>query len=673
MNRDRSRSRAILIGTSYYRDPGIRPLPADTCISAMVGMLTGEACGWPRERITMIEDVDSPRDAVMELVAQVRDVTDLLLVYYVGHGMRTRDGQLALALTGTVRDPEVLADSALLHPRLMEVLRGSPAATKLMVLDCCHAEMGMDADFLFQSGPADLTDGYPVDGLYFMGASTRYQKAKAPIGGRLTHFTHTFVDVVRTGIPGKPAELTPQQIFVEARVRLLRAGLPQPVDGGVRDAYQFPFARNAAFRAPPDTGAAPDARTPTGADGDQEDGEGPPRSTTAPPAVPPDALPVAPKAPSGRWRPGRRAFLLAGLGATAGAVAVPLGLYSGSSPGGTADEPEKAAASGGPRRAPERYATLRERGVMDVAFGPGGSLLALGIDDGTIALWDVASRQRKATLTDFTGPAHLGVTSVAFSPDGAVLAGADSKMRGKDAVRDGTISLWDVATRKRLATLTDPDTVSVSAVAFSPRGAILASANGIGTISVWSVAARARIGTLTSVVAKAPTTTKEVNSIAFSPDGTVLAASTVAGLVELWDVATYEKIATLAGFASGVGSVAFSPDGKVLAGATAAYAVHLWDIADHKEIATLTYTDERPEGAAAVVNSVAFSPDGTVLAGGTGAGMLVLWDVATRKIATTLGRFTTFGNSSSVLVTFSPKGRTLAAALVGKVNLWKLP
>ncbi|MFD3423767.1 caspase, EACC1-associated type [Streptomyces decoyicus] len=209
MNRDRSRSRAILIGTSYYRDLGIRPLPADTCISAMVDMLTGDACGWPRERITTIEDVDSPRDAVMELVAQVRDVTDLLLVYYVGHGMRTRDGQLALALTGTVRDPEVLADSALLHPRLMEVLRGSPAATKLMILDCCHAEMGMDADFLFQSGPAGLTDGYPVDGLYFMGASTRYQKAKAPIGGRLTHFTHTFIDVVRTGIPGKPAELTP--------------------------------------------------------------------------------------------------------------------------------------------------------------------------------------------------------------------------------------------------------------------------------------------------------------------------------------------------------------------------------------------------------------------------------------------------------------------------------
>lgn len=344
MSRDRSRSRAILIGTSHYRDQAIRPLPADTCVSAMVDLLTGEWCGWPRERITTIEDMDSPRDAVMELVPLVRDVTDVLLVYYVGHGMRTRDGQLALALTGTVWDPEVLPDSALLHLRLMEVLRGSPAATKLVVLDCCHAELGLDADFYFQSGPADLTDAYPVDGLYFVGASTRYEKAKAPIGGRLTHFTHTLIDVVETGIPGKPADLTLQQIFVETRGRLLQAGLPQPVDGGVRDAYQFPFARNAAFRAIPHTGRTAEeraarhvppgrlgARNPSGG----EEGESPGPLTTVVPAPPdprPATGPLAPDAPPREWSPGRRALLFAGLGVTATAIAVPLGLSTTSSP-----------------------------------------------------------------------------------------------------------------------------------------------------------------------------------------------------------------------------------------------------------------------------------------------------------------------------------------------------
>ncbi|MFH8386039.1 hypothetical protein ACH4E7_34815 [Kitasatospora sp. NPDC018058] len=84
----------------------------------------------------------------------VRNITDVLLVYDVGHGMRTGDGQLALALTGTVADPEILSDSALVYPRLMEVLRGSPAATKPVILDCCHAELGLDAEYHFQSALA---------------------------------------------------------------------------------------------------------------------------------------------------------------------------------------------------------------------------------------------------------------------------------------------------------------------------------------------------------------------------------------------------------------------------------------------------------------------------------------------------------------------------------------
>ncbi|MEU4037926.1 PP2C family protein-serine/threonine phosphatase [Streptomyces collinus] len=99
-----------------------------------------------------------------------------------------------------------------------------------------------DTEFHFQSGTGDLADVTPVDGLYFIGASSRYEKAKSPLGGRLTHFTHTFVDVVGNGILGKPAELTLRQIFVETRARLVRERLPQPVDGGVRDAFHRPDA-----------------------------------------------------------------------------------------------------------------------------------------------------------------------------------------------------------------------------------------------------------------------------------------------------------------------------------------------------------------------------------------------------------------------------------------------
>jgi WD40 repeat protein len=63
-----------------------------------------------------------------------------------------------------------------------------------------------------------------------------------------------------------------------------------------------------------------------------------------------------------------------------------------------------------------------------------------GGSDGAVKLWDVASGKNTATLKGHTG----SVNSVAFSPDGKILASASN---------DATIDLWDVATGKNTATL----------------------------------------------------------------------------------------------------------------------------------------------------------------------------------------------------------------------------
>ena len=72
--------------------------------------------------------------------------------------------------------------------------------------------------------------------------------------------------------------------------------------------------------------------------------------------------------------------------------------------------------------------------------------------------------------------------SVAFSPDGKTLAAASY---------DLTVKVWDVATRKELATL--QGTEAVWSVAFSPDGKTLASAGGSisnvpGELKLWDVA-----------------------------------------------------------------------------------------------------------------------------------------------------------------------------------------
>jgi WD40 repeat protein len=240
--------------------------------------------------------------------------------------------------------------------------------------------------------------------------------------------------------------------------------------------------------------------------------------------------------------------------------------------------------------------------VTSVAFAPAGDKLAAG-SLSSVLLYDAVRGKREAVLEKV--PSNSGVSNVAFSPDGSILARGSNEF-----LRPGNIKLWDVGTRKLKRVIPGIEASEVSALAFSMDGRSLFSAGGIseqaGDVSRWD----AETGTLKQVLIQH---SDEISSLTLSSNGNVLAARVGANLL-FWDPRTGRRTSTRP--IPVTDAFALSPDGGWIATADEDDGVRLVDA----EAGKVHRTIEKG------TNSVAFSPDGRTLAVGGQRG-LSLWDI----------------------------------------------
>ena len=331
--------------------------------------------------------------------------------------------------------------------------------------------------------------------------------------------------------------------------------------------------------------------------------------------------------------------------------------------------------------------TYRGGGRM-AALAPDGRRLALGREDGSVALLDLRTGQ----LRTASGRHAAAVTAMSFTPDGRTLVSAGDDRR---------LIVWDVDAAAQRETL-EGHGGRITEVAIAPDGRTLYSASRDQSVIAWDLAGHRRLGRpfVTGPERPAP-------DFAVSPDGKSVAVAQADGSVTLIDVESTRRRTGPGEAPAGDVRVTFAPSGKELVVADQQGGLRVWDVRTRRPLTPrvrahrnivwppLMSADGRLMGSASVDGTVrlwrlsgltpvgaplrfpivpsdaALSPDGTLLVVPRQDGLVDVF--RTRDLRRRIARFRADRNGV-VLGRFAPDGRTFVTGGVdGVVRFWAVP
>ncbi|GAA2165049.1 caspase family protein [Actinomadura napierensis] len=241
---DPARSRAVLIGVSHFPESSdLADLPAvRENVAGLWHRLTHDTTGvLDPEHCQVVDPAASITELGRTIAKAAAEASDMLLVYYAGHGLVDERGRLYLATNATRTDAPKY--SALGVDLLREDIGGSGAAARVLVLDCCFSGRAIEV----MTGEEGLVDGQlSIAGTYTMTSTSANAPSYALSGERYTAFTGALLAALDS-----PQPLNLNEIYRSVAAALQARGLPRPRMRGTDTAGALALARGGT--APPDT------------------------------------------------------------------------------------------------------------------------------------------------------------------------------------------------------------------------------------------------------------------------------------------------------------------------------------------------------------------------------------------------------------------------------------
>jgi WD40 repeat protein len=255
--------------------------------------------------------------------------------------------------------------------------------------------------------------------------------------------------------------------------------------------------------------------------------------------------------------------------------------------------------------------TLEPRGlplrIRSVSWSPDGNLIALGVSESRITVWDAHTGQ---FISELEGETQGSIHSIAWSPDSQRIASSTGS--------DGTIRVWDVANREVIQVLNENGTLSL---AWRSNTDQLISIDTFGHVHNWDIVR----GQATPIFELRG----DESVLSWSPNGRHLASVTSDQIVEIWDVTTGEVVVSQLDHTLPVGHVAWNPAGDLLAAADLeSYAIRIWNARTAELQANLEPSFQW------IVGSLVWSPDGRLLASSYPSWEFIdIWDISTGQFS----------------------------------------